>query len=327
MTRGSRAEPSAVSVATRVAQLAGASSARRVERIQELWNGYGEAARYALVGGSAQSVVVKQVRPGGDRGRSHDRKLRSYEVEQAWYRTWAERCGPACRVPRALGCERKHGQWLFVLEDLNAAGFPVRAPFLSDARLAACLRWLAAFHATHLGERPSGLWKIGTYWHLKTRPDELSSMARGPLRDAAGAIDERLNRARFLTLVHGDAKPSNFCFGSDGRSVAAVDFQYVGGGCGMKDVAYLLAGEDRSSTKRSLDLYFQALRSHLSSDVPGEALEAEWRDLYAWAWADFQRFLAGWDPHGRVHPYGRELTRSVLEGLGRGTRVRGRTHK
>jgi aminoglycoside phosphotransferase (APT) family kinase protein len=315
VSRRTRPEPSSAQAAPRIAQLAGASSARRTERIQQLWDGYGEAARYELTGGPVDSVVVKEVRPGAGRGRSHDRKLRSYQVEQAWYGRWASRCGPACRVPRALGCERADGRWLFVLEDLDAAGFPLHTPFLSDQRLAACLRWLAAFHATFLGERPSGLWKIGTYWHLKTRPDELSAMARGPLRDAAGAIDARLNGARFLTLVHGDAKPSNFCFSRDGRSVAAVDFQYVGGGCGMKDVAYLLAGEDRSATKRALDLYFGALRRCLAGGVDGAALEAEWRTLFAWAWADFERFLAGWDPHGRVHPHGRELTRSALAQL------------
>ena len=314
----SRDEPPALEPAgERIAALAGATSARHVKHLQRLWGGYGEAARYALEGGDAATVVVKQVRPGRGSGRSHDRKLRSYEVEQAWYERWAERCGPGCRVPRAIGCEQGRGEWLFVLEDLDAAGFPVRTPYLSDQRLGACLRWLAAFHATFLGERPRGLWKTGTYWHLKTRPDELRAMPAGPLRAAAAAIDERLEGARHQTFVHGDAKPSNFCFARDGRSVAAVDFQYVGGGCGMKDVAYLLAGEERSATKRALDLYFDALRSHVRG-VDGAAVEAEWRELFPWAWADFERFLAGWDPRGRVNSFGREMTRGVLDGLGGG---------
>ena len=302
--------------ARRIAELAGASSARYDKRIQTLWGGYGEAARYALEGADAASVVVKHVQPGAGRGRSHDRKLRSYEVEQTWYGRWAERCGAACRVPVPLGCERADGQWLFVLEDLDVAGYSARAPYLSDARLGLCLEWLAAFHATFLGERPAGLWKIGTYWHLKTRPDELRVMPRGPLRAGAAAIDARLNSARYLTFVHGDAKPSNFCFGTDGRSVAAVDFQYVGGGCGMKDVAYLLAGETRNSTHKALDVYFRALRRHVRGlDVDAVALEAEWRALFPWAWADFERFLAGWDPGGRVHSFGRKMTQDVLARL------------
>ena len=292
--------------AHRVAALAGAPTAERVARIQQLWGGYGEAARYALGGGA--TVVVKHVRPGHGTGRSHARKLRSYDVEQAWYARWAARCGSACRVPRALGCSKGDGEWLFVLEDLDAAGFAARAPFLGDARLDLCVRWLAAFHATFLGERPDGLWPIGTYWHLATRPDELAAMPAGRLRDAAATIDARLNAARFQTFVHGDAKPSNFCFGRD--AVAAVDFQYVGGGCGMKDVAYLLSGETRRATERALDVYFAALAEHLDDAAP---VEAEWRELFPWAWADFQRFLAGWAPGARDNAYGRSLTEQVLD--------------
>jgi len=299
-----------------VARLSGASAASRAERIQSLWSGYGEVVRYQLTGADRGSVVVKHVRPGKGGGRSHDRKLRSYEVEQAWYRDWSDRCGETCRVPQCLHVEKQGGEWLFVLEDLDASGFAGRKRSLSDRQLESCLRWLASFHATFLGERPRGLWKTGTYWHLKTRPDEHRSMARGPLREAAATLDERLRNARFQTLVHGDAKPANFCFSSDGKRVAAVDFQYVGGGCGMKDVAYLLTGEDRRATERGLQVYFQGLRAAVrGSDVDADALEAEWRALFPVAWADFQRFLSGWAPDWRIHPHGQAMTRKVLANL------------
>ncbi len=300
--------------AGRVAEVAGADSAQYVERIQQLWGGYGEAARYSLRGAAVESVVVKHVQPGAGRGRSHDRKLRSYAVEQAWYEQWAARCGEGCRVPRALGCEKRDGGWLFVLEDLDASGLSARAPFLSDARLALCLRWLAAFHATFLGERPRGLWATGTYWHLQTRPDELRAMPAGALRDAAAVIDAGLSGARYRTFVHGDAKPANFCFARDGRSVAAVDFQYVGGGCGMKDVAYLLFGETRSATEHGLQVYFAALRERVPA-ADADDLEEEWRGLFPWACADFQRFLEGWDPGWRASRWCREQTQAVLDQL------------
>ena len=45
--------------------------------------------------------------------------------------------------------------------------------------------------------------------------------------------------ARWVRDVHGDAKVDNFCVGTG--AVAAVDFQYVGGGVGVQDVVYLLA--------------------------------------------------------------------------------------
>ncbi len=288
----------------RVADALGVASVRREGRIQSLWAGYGEVVRYAIPGHPPSRVVVKHVRPPRGRGRSHDRKLRSYEVEQAWYRDPARRCGPTCAVPQCLHLAGGAGEWLFVLEDLDETRRPP---------LEACLRWLAAFHATFLGERPRGLWKEGTYWHLATRPDELAAMPPGPLRDAAGAIDARLRDATWRTLVHGDAKLPNFCTGRDGR-VAAVDFQYVGGGCGMKDVAYLLVGEGEARTEAALDLYFQALREALPRHE-ADAVEAEWRGLFPWAWADLHRFLAGWAPGWRPSSYDRKLTRRVLDAL------------
>jgi hypothetical protein len=295
-----------------IADVTGACSVRRSARIQSVWGGYGELVRYKLAGAEQASVVVKHVRPGKGRGRSHDRKLRSYEVEQTWYRDWSGRCGEACRVARCLHVSREAGEWTFVFEDLDQAGFGVHDNFPTGRRLQSCLRWLAAFHATFMGQRPRGLWKTGTYWHLKTRPDELKAMEPGPLRDAAAAIDTRLNAAHFQTVIHGDAKPENFGFSRDGASVAAVDFQYVGGGCGMKDVAYLLTGEDPGTLRHGLDTYFRALREALGGGGQGAAIEAEWRKLYPWAWADFHRFLAGWSPGWRFTRHEESLTRKVL---------------
>jgi len=143
-------------------------------------------------------------------------------------------------------------------------------------------------------------------------------------------IDQRLSGARFQTLVHGDAKLANFCFGkpteqSDEPKVAAVDFQYVGGGCGMKDVAYLVSScldgsESDARQNELLDVYFEQLNSvvtQLKPDVDFEALESEWRTLYPFAWADFCRFLAGWSPgHWKLNEYNDRVTRSVLDQLG-----------
>ena len=77
-------------------------------------------------------------------------------------------------------------------------------------------------------------------------------------------------------------------------AVAAVDFQYVGGGCGIKDVAYLLHGAGGGVEERGLATYFTSLRETLAEVVDGDALEREWRDLYPLACEDFRRFLAGW---------------------------------
>ncbi len=311
-----------------ICRVTGASAARRLERLQSLWSGWGEIVRYALEGAELSSVVVKRVQPpqGGAHPRgwgsdlSTQRKHRSYRVEEHFYRRFAPQLEGGPRTARVLHLERG----LFVFEDLDAAGFPGRrqgAGSLVRLRIHGTIAWLAGFHATFLGVAPEGLWPKGTYWHLETRPDELSAMPRGALRDAASAFDQRLNAARFQTLVHGDAKVANFCYGRTPEQVAAVDFQYVGGGVGVRDLAYFLGSvldepELSEQIDPWLDHYFGLLRRSLelrASTVDVDALEAEWRSLWPTCWADFERFLAGWAPgHWKRGPTAERLTRQAL---------------
>ena len=312
-----------------VAKATGAVQVQRGERIQSVWGGYGELFRVHLRGAAVESAVVKSVRPPEARRRgatdaSHARKCRSYDVEMAWYRTFASRCDDTSRVPRLWGSHAGQDRWLFVLEDLDAAGFAKRRRREPEAvALDRCLAWLASFHARFLGVTPNGLWKTGTYWHLATRPDELAALDDPGLRAAAPVLDGMLRQCAFQTIVHGDAKLANFCFTHDGHAVAAVDFQYVGGGCGMKDVAYFLSscsdeGFDPHEA-RHLDRYFELLRDALalrSVAVDADALESEWRALYPIACADFYRFLAGWaKEHWRDDIHGQRVIRNALRTL------------
>ena len=310
-----------------IAKATGASSVRKGERIQSLWSGYGEIFRVHLTGADVPSAIVKWVQPptrlrASDA--SHARKCRSYHVETAWYRTLAKQCDSACRVPALLDSQVSNDHWQLLLEDLDAAGFPERRHSPKAAEVDRCLSWLAAFHARFLGVPPDGLWKTGTYWHLATRPDELAATEDAALREAAPLLDRKLRECVFKTLVHGDAKPANFCFAPGGRGVAAVDFQYVGGGCGMKDVAYLLSspsgGGAEAMEQRHLDTYFRHLREALAprrESIDVDAVESEWRALYPIACADYYRFLAGWaKEHWKRDRHGQRVTREVLRGLG-----------
>ncbi len=276
-----------------VAQITGSHRVEQGQRIQSLWSGYGELYRVRLDG---RPAVVKSVRPPADSSVGHARKCRSYDVELAWYERYAAEC-PA-RVARCLGAARLDDGWMFVLEDLDAAGFPRRRGPIEP-----CLEWLARFHRHYAGVAPDGLWETGSYWHLETRQEELARVEPA-LREAAPILDARLRDARHQTLVHGDAKLANFCFGDAG--VAAVDFQYVGRGPGVRDVAYLLCGLPDEA--RLLDVYFSFLAA---PDV-----EREWRALYPIAAADFYRFLAGWAPeHYQRDRRAVETVRAVLRGL------------
>lgn len=319
-------------VATALARASGAEAIAANQTIQTLWSGYGSLDRYQLQGGRCDSVIVKHVRLakqgghprgwGGDR--SHQRKLRSYQVETCWYERWAVRCGEDCRVPHCLAAEHVGDEVVLVLEDLDAVGFGSRRE-RGDARsVDSCLRWLAAFHATFMGESPQGLWPVGTYWHLDTRPDEWAAMPDSELKQLASSIDRLLSKSPYQTLVHGDAKLANFCFNGRGDAVTAVDFQYTGGGCGMKDLAYFIGSSYRDDECERLeasllDRYFRFLRSALAHHQPGidaDAVETAWRPLFAVAWADFHRFLIGWSPgHWKIHGYSERISRSVVQTL------------
>ena len=308
-----------------VCETTGADAITQTQPMQTLWSGYGRIVRCRLSGAASPSVVVKHVQwptdqhhPRGwatDRG--HARKVKSYAVESAWYGRHASRCNASCRVPNCLGTLATDDGVLLALEDLDASGFARRASSASHVDLLGCLSWLANFHATFLGRVPDGLWSEGTYWHLETRPDEWDSLPPGRLKDAASRVAARLREAPFQTLVHGDAKLANFCFGRPGE-VAGVDFQYVGGGCGMKDVAYFISScvgerEAKDVAPGMLNHYFAALRE-VARDVDTDALEESWRTLYPVAWTDFYRFLQGWSPgHPKIHGYNEGLARQVLD--------------
>lgn len=320
-----------------VRQATGAKDIFHIEDIQSLWSGYGKIMRYGLQGGDIDRVVVKHVKlpdqadhpRGWNTDRSHLRKVKSYEVESAWYRDYGHACDDNCRIPHCLALESDADEFLMVLEDLDANGYPLRKNSASMAEIQVCLAWLANFHATFMEKVPTGLWQEGTYWHLDTRPDELAVLDDAELKNAAAQIDECLKNARYQSFVHGDAKLANFCFSDDGQEVAAVDFQYVGGGCGMKDVAYFIgsclhdADCERYETEL-LDIYFAQLRKALNihnSNIDSVAVEQEWRELYPVAWTDFHRFLKGWSPgHWKINSYSERLANQVLGKLNNSVR-------
>jgi hypothetical protein len=301
-----------------------------VDVIQSLWGGYGELVRLTF---SQRSIIVKHVQlpkpsehpRGWNTDRSHKRKLHSYQVEVSWYQYFSQTVDERCRIPQGLKCFQNETEWLIVMEDLTLAGYPNVMKSAGKAQLKACLEWLANFHARYIGVHHDALWKTGTYWHLDTRPDELAVLQDARLKKRAGLIDQTLKQARFQTLIHGDAKLANFCFNSHNSAVAAVDFQYVGHGCAMKDVALFMSSAvdpDKCAEMEPwvLDTYFVALNTalkHYQTELEPSEVEQEWRPLFAVAWADFQRFVKGWSPdHWKINPYTEALTKRALDSLG-----------
>ena len=327
------------------------TAVQKTQTIQRLWSGYGEIARYSV---SEQSLIVKHIDLGhGSKGNvqhprgwhsdfGHQRKLSSYHNELLFYQQLAPLTTPDCRVPKLYIGQGEPELLILVMQDLDALGFDLRlehAPLsvsisknstqdamtLRDISPIAdsVIKWLACFHAQFM-QAPalnsvdiSQQWPQGSYWHLATRPDEYAKMPNSSLKQAAVYLDQQLQDATFKTLIHGDAKIANFCFGQANGEIAAVDFQYCGRGVGIVDVVYFLGSAFSSQTLNNfaplmLDNYFAHIRHALNDrfeQVQLDRLEQEWRGLYPIAWADFERFLMGWSPgHHKLHTYSRTQT-------------------
>lgn len=300
----------------RLVEASGQTGWQPVQTLQSLWSGWGVLARYRAPDG--RPCIVKHVRPPSaashPRGWTSDvasaRKRRSYEVERHFYANHVPSLTSVVRLPTA----RLVADDLLVMSDLDAEGLGERGLGRRDpaARLDAALAWLARFHAATLDRPPEGLWAEGCYWHLATRPDELRAMRPGPLREGARALDEALRACPHQAWVHGDAKLANLCFGA-GADCAFVDFQYVGGGVGVRDVAYLLGSclSDRA-LEAEADAWLDRYLDHLAAAGAGRAVDA-WRALWPVAWADFERFLEGWAPgHAKRTGYSARATQQGL---------------
>lgn len=312
-----------------ISEMQGHFDGARIEKkqiIQSLWSGYGEIRRYHI---GDKPYVVKMVNPaqqqhhprGWNTSLSHQRKLDSYQNELLFYRHFATRTNQYCRVPQHIASGQLNEMSWLVMEDLDSLGFTYRCVDAPFPLILKGLSWLANFHAQFLTLDTSSLWPIGTYWHLATRPDEYQKMADGPLKKQAVAIDAYLNQCQFQTLLHGDAKLANFCFSADFSDLAAVDFQYVGRGVGIKDVVYFLGScldDDGLSIYADtlVNMYFEYLRQAVENNnhtIDIDLVEQQWRQCYCFAWADFERFLIGWaSTHVKMTEYSQQQTDQAL---------------
>ncbi|WP_334018393.1 phosphotransferase [Alteromonas sp. S015] len=298
---------------------------------------------------TALKVVVKCATPpsklshpkGWNGEASHNRKCQSFKVENCFYSNLQKQTDASCRTARYLGHSQQGEASLLVMEDLAHGGYSRTASSLTAAQCNTVLKWLANFHARFLNVRDEfnsrniQLWTEGTYWNLATREDEFHAMSDGLLKQHAVAIATTLGDANYHTLVHGDAKVANFCFTNDFSNCAAVDFQYVGYGAGIKDVAYFLGSALTTEIHMShrdalLNTYFQALEDALHVRLSNNdnsayfkradiaLIIAEWKYLYPFACADFYRFLAGWSPdHWKIDEELRYQTDIALSMLAR----------
>ncbi|MFN8577620.1 MAG: choline kinase [Candidatus Sericytochromatia bacterium] len=281
-------------------------------KIQSLWSDYGEILKVNVKGNIPFTLIIKNIvlpqNINTDNNFSHQRKIKSYDNEINWYKYFSNVDNNSFKFPKCFGIKKDNNSFVLIIEDLDSLGYPVRLNNLNKKEAMLCLKWLANFHAYFINTKSEYLWEIGTYWHLATRPDEFLKMKDSKLKEKAHEIDFILNNCSYKTLVHGDSKTANFCFSSNLNNVSAVDFQYVGHGCGMKDIAYFfdsafIEKQCFDWEEELLDYYFKELNlscTKYNKEINFSNLENEWRRLYSLCWADFYRFLIGWIPNTNV---------------------------
>ena len=148
-----------------ISRITGAESVVLGDVIQSLWSGYGVIQRAVLHGmkqwrgEESVPVVIKHIDISRARANprgwasdvSHQRKVRSYQVEKTFYETFSEQCKQGCRVPKFLAADEieDEGGWVIVMADLNFQGFDGRKSYVESTGCA-CVSCLACEFSCHL---------------------------------------------------------------------------------------------------------------------------------------------------------------------------------
>lgn len=316
-----------------VQQLLADPDVRLVEEVQALWSDFGALVR-CYSPKLNKNIIVKKIAPpspessthprGWNTSTSHDRKLKSYQVESDFYQDYAQHCDHDCAVPQLIAANSAGDKTLLVMEDLTELGFSERREQGNEYIVKKGIEWLAHFHAKFIHTSGDKLWQQGGYWHLSTRQDELAKMPNSDLKRWASKIDDKLRQAKYQTLVHGDAKLQNMCFCPETGRVAAVDFQYVGKGAGVIDLMYFLGSAFEQNDlyqyhQPLLEYYLIVLEQALAKyqvELNFVELKQEYTALYSYAWADFYRFLLGWNPDSwKVNDFIVEMSNSAIQSI------------
>ncbi|KAF2205360.1 hypothetical protein GQ43DRAFT_407572 [Delitschia confertaspora ATCC 74209] len=219
---------------------------------------------------------------------------------------------------------------------------------LEETQVYAALDWLSSFHGLWWGftkdrtslvlppleegsqERSRTVWLNGGYTYLATRRKEyealkldLSSEWRGPLTDTVdnGASLSEMVAAvlapsenfrgpteEYQTLIHGDVKSENLFTTVSGNHAVFYDFQYVGLGLGVCDLAKLFTCsipldmvvdtrnriptelEMQMVEKQLLERYLTNLKEVSGKSYPWDVFVRHWET----ALVDWLRFQASW---------------------------------
>ncbi|OTA23215.1 hypothetical protein BTJ68_14329 [Hortaea werneckii EXF-2000] len=292
-------------------------------------------------GGTLSSFILKLVSPpptsssqtsSSTEDEGHLRKLISYQVEQYFYTHLAASLpadvavaaceGSIHHQPSAGDDGEENGAQptiALMLEDLRE-GFPIageKRTALEEQHVFAALDWLAKFHgylATRRKEYADLLEDADSEWSsalCRPVPSVDASLAELVAQVLSPNVSSQATSSAisaYETLIHGDVKSENLFANTEGSAVAFFDFQYVGMGLGVCDLAKLftcsvsmhmltteaLTGDVALAMtpgeRGLLQRYQRTISSISGKEYPWQELEMHWST----ALVDWLRFQASW---------------------------------
>jgi hypothetical protein len=264
-------------------------------RLSLTWEdaGSGPATRHAAVPASVPATVIAKLTASDPTSRAAAALTRTYEVEHAFYRDLAGTL--EVRAPRCFHCDHDpvENRYALLLEDLAPArpGDQIAGCDPDDAALA--VEELVRLHAPRWGD--PALWEHR--WLSRQHPgadngDLFRTLAEGFLeryatrleadiaalveRFGARVADYASRRAEPFTVVHGDYRLDNLLFGGD--RVGVVDWQTVGLGPGVADLAYFLGASLRTAERREheRDLVRTYVEAMAAAGAEGLSQDSAW---------------------------------------------------
>jgi hypothetical protein len=231
------------------------------------------ALRYADEHAAGPGSIVVKLASADATSRATGVGLGIYAREIAFYTELAPRIGGPLARCHAARIDEAEGWFTLVLEDITQARQGDQIAGCEPALAELAVRELARLHAPVLGDRALA----ASAWLNRDSPvdqalvsqllpgflerygERITSEHRALCERFVSSLDAWLaEREEPLGLVHGDFRLDNLLFGERGcvRPLTVVDWQTVGWGPAMHDVAYFLGGgltvEDRRACERDL---------------------------------------------------------------------------
>lgn len=239
--------------------------------------------QWADPGQSMPSSVVVKCPSQDPTSRATSLEFGLYEKELLWYEELRVRSNIHCPEYFGSWFDADTGNFQLLLQDCSPACQGDQLQGASLAQVVAGVKELAHLHAPFIGDESLAAHRLfakdqamrairialyAEFWpQFKARYEnrlDAEILAMGDVvAEHYVALEQR--QSPLVTLVHGDFRLDNLLFGSSGERPFVLDWQTLGMGCPMKDVAYFIGtsiadrGERRVNEMALVECYFATL--------------------------------------------------------------------